>query len=84
MLMMMMIRMMMMTKYSIASIKGLGRHSAAGLSFEEALKSLTDAKLDSEKKEKVEKGFRNSLNQVSVVIILLNQPSSSTSLSSLN
>ena len=64
MLMMMMIRMMMMTKYSIASIKGLGRHSAAGISFEEALKSLADAKLDSEKKEKVEKGFRNSLNQV--------------------
>jgi len=43
---------------------GLGQHTAAGSSYQEALTSLADAKLDAEKKEKLEQGFRNSLNQV--------------------
>merc|ERR1719209_396894 len=43
---------------------GLGRHLEAGTSYQEAVAALADAKLDAEKKEKVEQGFRNSLNQL--------------------
>ena len=53
-------------------IPGLGRHTAAGSSYQEALTSLADAKLDAEKKEKLEQGFRNSLNQVLVTTTVIN------------
>ena len=43
---------------------GLGRNLDAATSYQEALAALADAKLDAEKKEKVEQGFRNSLNQL--------------------
>ena len=54
-------------------VLGLGRHTAAGSSYQEALTSLADAKLDAEKKEKLEQGLRNSLNQVLVTTTVINQ-----------